>query len=671
MPIVREEGEEEETTVFLTPRTNGGSRVPSMAFSTPLPGSLSNRGSLAFSTPLASPGPRRAGEGLTFEEARALREADTEEVTRTLARLRVILTGVEFDARTAFATVSYREEDLEGEESFLHLLMWKPSLGSGVTNRQYREALEVVLGQLEELAGASREARARLEVLLDMKDPQGRTVLRYATYKWGKAVVLRLLQLGAAIREGPVTGINPAVVREFLDTKWRPQGYPDDEQDPDNFNYKIEFDFLFLQSPEKGGDQNQSIRVSQCPDVSKSRVAAVAQMAILVEISESEQHRQLLTHPVITTFLALQWDSFSPFYNLNTAFTFLTCLIANLFVLSVYGGKSAEPLSTRANWTSCEPGWSSTPFPSVFQNSAQEAEVGRVTVAWVALLTCTLAITARETVQLVVAWNQREMGKHLTSVENLLEVAFIVISLVLAVFTALPSQPVCAMRSLAATLLLISWILFFNMAARNPYFNTLNIHLTMFFKVMQVFIKIFVFFAPFILAFALFFYISLHKDYKKEEAPRREEAKTCSDIKQEILDEISQKGEFLDKVGFSVIKTMAMFVGELEFSDIPFDNVPYFSHVAFIIFVFLIVVVLMNLLTGLAVGETGAIKAEAEVCAQQVRLGFCLWIPSTLILLLTLTSLARCGWACWPRRRRCRCCWASAGGGWWWTVGRG
>merc|ERR1719273_1275607 len=99
---------------------------------------------------------------------------------------------------------------------------------------------------------------------------------------------------------------------------------------------------------------------------------------------------------------------------------------------------------------------------------------------------------------------------------------------------------------------------------------------------------------------------------------------SCSDIRKEIIQRINEKGdekgEFLDKVGFSVLKTLAMFVGELEFSDIPFDNVPYFSHVAFLVFVFLIVVVLMNLLTGLAVGETSLIQSEAAVCAQEVRL---------------------------------------------------
>jgi len=99
----------------------------------------------------------------------------------------------------------------------------------------------------------------------------------------------------------------------------------------------------------------------------------------------------------------------------------------------------------------------------------------------------------------------------------------------------------------------------------------------------------------------------------------QQNAELMNKTKQEVLDEIDKKGEFFDKVGFSVLKTMAMFLGEVEFSDIPFNNIPYFSHVSFVIFVFFIVIVLMNLLTGLAVDETSEIQKNAEVSSQVIR----------------------------------------------------
>ena len=57
----------------------------------------------------------------------------------------------------------------------------------------------------------------------------------------------------------------------------------------------------------------------------------------------------------------------------------------------------------------------------------------------------------------------------------------------------------------------------------------------------------------------------------------------------------------MNKAGSSVLKAMAMFVGELEFSDIPLEGLPYFSHLAFLLFIIIFVVVLMNYLTGIAV----------------------------------------------------------------------
>ena len=325
------------------------------------------------------------------------------------------------------------------------------------------------------------------------------------------------------------------------------------------------------------------------------------QTRVLAEVAKSGQHRHLLTHPVLSTFLARQWEHISTGYTIATIFSFFVCLSTTIFVLAMYGGSSVEPLAARTSFTSCSPSWTSSTFPSVLELP------GLVTCAWVALILSTLGLVVKEVLQMAVACRHNEVWEYLTSLENWMELAFIGCSSMLCISAGMNHQLVCTMRSAAAITLLTSWVLLFNMLARNPNFHRQNIHLTMFFKVMQMFVKIFLIFAPYIFGFGLFFYISLHNDVSevKEKTDVTDKVDTCSDIRKEIIEKINEKGdekgEFLDKVGFSVLKTLAMFVGELEFSDIPFDNVPYFSHVAFLIFVFLIVVVLMNLLTGLAV----------------------------------------------------------------------
>ena len=70
---------------------------------------------------------------------------------------------------------------------------------------------------------------------------------------------------------------------------------------------------------------------------------------------------------------------------------------------------------------------------------------------------------------------------------------------------------------------------------------------------------------------------------------------------------------FFDQPLLALIKTSTMFVGELEFADIPInlDSSLYpISYFFFLSFVFLIVVVLMNLLNGLAVSDTGVIQVR-------------------------------------------------------------
>ena len=75
-------------------------------------------------------------------------------------------------------------------------------------------------------------------------------------------------------------------------------------------------------------------------------------------------------------------------------------------------------------------------------------------------------------------------------------------------------------------------------------------------------------------------------------------------------------GEWQDKHYHNHHVTIDQFVGELEFSDIPIDPDSKLSWLAFsflVTFVFLIVVILMNLLNGLAVSDTGLIMEQAEI----------------------------------------------------------
>jgi len=70
----------------------------------------------------------------------------------------------------------------------------------------------------------------------------------------------------------------------------------------------------------------------------------------------------------------------------------------------------------------------------------------------------------------------------------------------------------------------------------------------------------------------------------------------------------------------SVVKTIVMFSGEFEASDLPFDTLPGTSHVIFLLFVFLVAIALLNLLNGLAVGDTEDVRKRAETLSFVARI---------------------------------------------------
>ena len=113
----------------------------------------------------------------------------------------------------------------------------------------------------------------------------------------------------------------------------------------------------------------------------------------------------------------------------------------------------------------------------------------------------------------------------------------------------------------------------------------------------------------FIISFGLGFYILLHKDYSTLSENNSGDSTDGSCPEDEY--------PFFNNLGLALVKTFTMFVGELEFADLPFETpVGYLFLLAF---VFLIVVVMMNLLNGLAVSDTGLIREEAEIYAYRCQ----------------------------------------------------
>lgn len=66
-------------------------------------------------------------------------------------------------------------------------------------------------------------------------------------------------------------------------------------------------------------------------------------------------------------------------------------------------------------------------------------------------------------------------------------------------------------------------------------------------------------------------------------------------------------------IGHSIVKTFVMFAGEMEYGDLHQSNPDFMAYVLVIAFVFLFIIVLMNILNGLAISDIGKILEEADI----------------------------------------------------------
>ena len=109
-------------------------------------------------------------------------------------------------------------------------------------------------------------------------------------------------------------------------------------------------------------------------------------------------------------------------------------------------------------------------------------------------------------------------------------------------------------------------------------------NVTMLFTVVSTFFKFLLWYTAFIVAFAFSFYIMFHTDHKGKKNSKwsfsfqlkilflnGKKRDFNSKYLQFFIDgEVNPEYTFFDEIGTCIVKTSAMFVGELEFSDIPF-----------------------------------------------------------------------------------------------------
>ena len=539
----------------------------------------------------------------------------------------------------------------ESHESVLHCLLKN---GSG-KSPNYLEALQFVLD--------CEDIRKDIRKIVNKRDAQNNTALHYATQKWPQHIIRALLEIGANIgmknqwNELPIVKIDPGTMEDFLDEFCLNSKY-----DVNDDKFELTFNYSFLAPPKEDLpiEAQAELRINDDPENQKlsddeddNQKFALPETQSLWHMGQSKEHRHLLKHPVITSFLYLKWGRIRRYFNRNVRFYLLFVFILTWFIFENFGGSAirTEGMRTIPFWhtlfvifavilvifimrdwamdlkdlmrdeavkrenpeTTGEPLSSGKLFCTIiFSNWVEVLLIlfmgaiaigGAVTLTY-ALVLLLILLIVREMFQVTVS-----LKRYLFSPENWIEVSMI---LCIAIILFAPVS-YNLKRHLSAISIVLSWAELITLVGKHPKLTRYNVYVTMFYKVMGTFFFFLVWYMFFIIAFGLGFFIMMHKEPK--------------DVGED--DYIFFNGPWL-----ALVKTSTMFVGELEFSDIPVDidsSLGVLGYLFFLSFVFLIVVVLMNLLNGLAVSDTGEIQEKAEIVSYISRVETISYTESVLL----------------------------------------
>jgi ankyrin repeat protein len=294
----------------------------------------------------------------------------------------------------------------------------------------------------------------------------------------------------------------------------------------------------------------------------------------LLFLAEVPHHADILRHPVFSVFFHLTWNKTVKFHIFGAVLDYIIFLI---FLTSyVLHFDSVYTVSHRsvANNTN-----------GLFSANDSHMTYGMNDEKWYNISTILRTIVLGLMIYFVFFWSIELIiypKGRINSTDNWLKLLLSIV-----IFTSCSGivDSIETTRHLFAIAILLGWFEFLLILGRLPLFSVQTEMLK------EVSLSFLIFIARYmvlILAFAFSFYILFKKDVKGNDV------------------------DLFTNPFKSLLKTLVMFTGEFDFSDLPLDTLPYTSHVIFMLFVFLMAVVLLNLLNGLAVGDTEKIRKIAE-----------------------------------------------------------
>ena len=573
------------------------------------------------------------------------------EILRLLYRYR--------DNHVDFAVTSPKDKN---SETILHCLLKK-----GESDR-FMECMDLILND-ENLA-------EDLSKIINQRDNLGNTPLHLATERWSQKMVGRVLEAGANIgmknrwNEVAIDRIDPETLEDFINNFC--MTYNTMEVHTEDFEITFKYSFLAPVFEPRQRDEEDTeaqclngITVT-CP-TNDSHLGKPVPSKPLPEtqsiwyLSQSNKHQHLLKHPVIASFLDLKWNHVRSYFNKNLGFYLIFSLVLTWYIFDEFGSTKGRAkdffavLFLFATWAfiffdllmdvryiskdqilrkksiGCDLShyWKfllrSLCFESIFLASTLVIMYYREAILWHSLLVLLGLLLFRELMQALASFK-----RYIFSTENWAEM---IMCVVLSVILFCPEDS-CSRetkRYLSAFVIVISWAELITLIAKHPRLTSYNVYITMFYQVLKTFMKFFVLYAAFIIAYGLGFHVMIHS--QQQQSPTYS---TNSTEMSEAADEESGGGEreFFYNPWLAQVKSFAMFAGELDANTFSVNDkrtsTSVLGNLFFLSFI-VISIVLMNLVIGLAISDIIAIRNEAEIVSYKSRVAIISYVEAVLL----------------------------------------
>lgn len=440
----------------------------------------------------------------------------------------------------------------------------------------------------DELPGISHkkcyDALLEKHHLIDINetDESGNSPLHYAVRYSEPEETEKLLQLGASLGSKnkygvmPIQDIEPELLEKHLDNciQFDLKGKKFEKED-----FSITFNYHTLIPPAKRIEYNVAFENSD-PETNLNHVITkelVAETEVISYMSKAAEFKHLLKHPLIVSFLFMKWHRIRWLFYTNLAFyiAFFLSLVVYIFVWY-------------ANFTNVE--------NSSFQTFITNLSFGIFLITYIILI-------FRELFQITVS-----PKKYFQNFENYVEIILIFFTGSI-LFINSPTDD--TRRILSSISILLAAFELVLMVGQHPKLST---NVVMLETVSLNFFKFLMWYSLLIIAFAFSFYIL----FSESEI----DAKNNTE---------SDDEDFFTDPGKSVFKTIVMLTGEFDAGSLNFHHFPVTSKLMFALFVFMIAIILLNLLNGLAVSDTQQIKNNAELVGHIVRAQHIRYVESMLL----------------------------------------